>query len=109
MDVTRGGGGGGSAGGTIGAGYRRRRAPQWPGKAAPRSLQRVRDVLDFYRRRPVLGTVVGLAGLAMAVLIVVLGSLERPVAAVALMLILGLLVGGAIAAAQRPGQRPDDR
>ncbi len=66
----------------------------------------MRDVVDFYRGRPVLGTFLALLGLGLAVLTAVVGSLERPVAAVALALMLGLVLGGAIAAAQ--GDQGDD-
>ena len=71
----------------------------------------MREILDFYRGRPVLGSFVALLGLALAVFVVALGALDRPVAAIALALMLGLVVGGAIAAAQRPGDGhlPDDR
>ena len=72
----------------------------------------MREILDFYRRRPVLGAVLALFGLGMALFVAVLGTLDRPVAAIALALLLGLLVGGAIAAAQRrdgDGHLPDDR
>lgn len=71
----------------------------------------MREIVDFYRRRPVVGVLVALLGLGLALAVAGVGSLDRPVAAVALALVLGLVVGGAIAAAQSPeddGHRPDD-
>lgn len=83
-----------------------------PGTARQASLPwALREIVAFYRSRPVLGLFVALLGLALAALVAVLGTLDRPVAAVALALMLGLVVGGAIAAAQRPdddGRRPED-
>jgi len=65
----------------------------------------VRDVVDFYRRRPFVGVIVALLGLGLAVSTAALGTAQRPVAAVVLAVVLGLLVGGAMAAAQRSRDR----
>jgi uncharacterized membrane protein len=62
----------------------------------------MRDVLDFYKQRPVIGALVAVLGLLLAVAVATVGN-GRPVLAVVFALLVGLLIGGAIAAAGRRG------
>ncbi|WP_205697846.1 hypothetical protein [Conexibacter sp. SYSU D00693] len=65
----------------------------------------MRGVLDFYRRRPVVGVLVALLGLGLALATAAVGADDKPVLAVVLAVLFGLLVGAAISAAQDPEKR----
>lgn len=60
----------------------------------------MRDVLDFYKRRPVLGAALALLGLLLALAVATVAR-DRPVQAVLLAVLVGLVIGGALAAGQR--------